>query len=258
MSEEDNNSQNQKIRFSRMAIWSLLLGILGFLTIVFVAINFYIEKGFLKGLSFLTILLIAVISTPLAFVLGMISIFKIRRNRHQLKGVGLSTAGILICIVSVTIITFGVIQIRALFYQVWCARGLEGFGPTMILYANDNDGKYPTSDKWCDLLLQGDYVTKEQFKCPRDQKGPCSYAINKNIVGMKLSDVPSDCVVLFESTPGWNQVGGPEILTTENHGGKGCNVMFCDFDVEFVKTEKLGKLKWKVEEGNSGGKGFSK
>jgi hypothetical protein len=43
----------------------------------------------------------------------------------------------------------------------------------------------------------------------------------------------------------WNQVGGPEILTTENHAGEGCNVAFADTSARFVKTEDLGKLKWK-------------
>jgi len=46
----------------------------------------------------------------------------------------------------------------------------------------------------------------------------------------------------------WNQVGGPEILTTENHDGQGCNVVFNDSHVEFVKTDKLGELRWKVNE----------
>jgi prepilin-type processing-associated H-X9-DG protein len=55
-------------------------------------------------------------------------------------------------------------------------------------------------------------------------------------------------VLLFESKPRWNVVGGREILTTENHNGEGCNVAFVDTHVEFVQTEDLGSLKWTVEE----------
>ncbi len=35
-----------------------------------------------------------------------------------------------------------------------------------------------------------------------------------------------DVVLLFESTGGWNQSGGAELLTTKHHEGKGCNVLF--------------------------------
>jgi prepilin-type processing-associated H-X9-DG protein len=51
-------------------------------------------------------------------------------------------------------------------------------------------------------------------------------------------------VLLFESRPGWNQSGGPELLTTENHHGKGCNVLFVDGSVRFIKSEELVGLKW--------------
>lgn len=47
----------------------------------------------------------------------------------------------------------------------------------------------------------------------------------------------------------WNQVGGPEILTTENHKGQGCFILFNDSHIEFVKPERLGELKWEAEEG---------
>ena len=55
-------------------------------------------------------------------------------------------------------------------------------------------------------------------------------------------------VLLFETKDGWNQLGGPEILTTENHEGKGCNILLNDGTARFVKTDELSKLKWKVEE----------
>lgn len=42
----------------------------------------------------------------------------------------------------------------------------------------------------------------------------------------------------------WNQVGGPELVTFENHKGQGCNVVFHDLHIEFVKPEQLGELNW--------------
>ena len=49
----------------------------------------------------------------------------------------------------------------------------------------------------------------------------------------------------------WNQVGGPEMLTTDNHKGIGCNVLFNDMHVEFVKAERLSELKWDTEKQDS-------
>ena len=46
----------------------------------------------------------------------------------------------------------------------------------------------------------------------------------------------------------WNQVGGPELLTTENHKGEGCNILFTDSHVEFVPAKRLGELRWKIED----------
>ncbi len=51
-------------------------------------------------------------------------------------------------------------------------------------------------------------------------------------------------VLLYETHPGWNQVGGPEILTVDNHQGEGCNVLFVDGHVEFVKSPGLPQLRW--------------
>ena len=126
-----------------------------------------------------------------------------------------------------------------------CRANLIGLGKAIKIYANDFDNKYPTPDKWCDLLIQHTDVTEKEFICPSAGKGRSHYAINPNCKPKS----PEDMVLLFETKGGWNQVGGPEILTTENHKGKGCNILFNDSRVEFVKTERLGELKWEVEEG---------
>lgn len=92
------------------------------------------------------------------------------------------------------------------------------------------------------------YNPDEAFKCPEVKEGRCNFAFNKNIAGMKLDDIPGDVVLLFESEPGWNQVGGPELLASEAHkrgrGIKGCNVAFADGIQRFVKKEDLDTLRW--------------
>ena len=57
---------------------------------------------------------------------------------------------------------------------------------------------------------------------------------------------PPDTVLLFESKVGWNQHGGPELFTFDNHNPKGGCVLFNDGSVRFIRTkEELKKLRWK-------------
>ncbi len=69
-----------------------------------------------------------------------------------------------------------------------------------------------------------------------------NYAINPNC----MPDSPDDMVLLFESKTGWNQYGGPEIFTFDNHDPKGGCVLFNDGTVKFIRTEEeLNNLHWK-------------
>ena len=49
----------------------------------------------------------------------------------------------------------------------------------------------------------------------------------------------------------WNQVGGLELLATENHKRKVYNFLFNDGHVEFVKAEDISELKWGTEKKDS-------
>lgn len=169
-----------------------------------------------------------------------------------------------------------------------CYINLCILGKAMNMYAGENDGQYPTADKWCDLLVAGDYVAfrrPDPFACRRSGaiEVESSFALNVNVAGRKPSEIGPDVVLLFETDFGvnplgrqgrvkdrqfpdwlfsvlrldrearvyklrWNQVGGPEILTTEYHDGEGCMVLFNNGRVDYVRTEQLGMLKWKPEQ----------
>jgi prepilin-type processing-associated H-X9-DG protein len=138
----------------------------------------------------------------------------------------------------------GLARVRQVAFRVQCGQNMSGLGKAMLIYANDYDDEFPTQTGWCDLLMKYAEMPREGFRCKGALEGPCNYAMNKNVWNFNKRDVPPDMVVLFETHPGWNQVGGPEILTTDNHQGEGCNVLFIDNHVEFVKTKDLKKLKW--------------
>jgi hypothetical protein len=68
------------------------------------------------------------------------------------------------------------------------------------------------------------------------------YAMNPNC----REDSPKDMVLLFESKPGWNQHGGPELFTFDNHDPKGGLVLLNDGTLKFIRTEEeLRQLRWK-------------
>jgi hypothetical protein len=160
---------------------------------------------------------------------------------------------------------------------------LSTLGKALQVYAGDFNDAYPTAHKWCDVLIEQDLVSDKQLICPASGavRGESSYALNKHIVGRKRSSAPADAVVLFETNFGagtdsregrlkdrefhkhlnegehsdervfrlrWNQVGGAEIVATENHDGKSCNILCNDGSVRRIRAEELGELKWKVEE----------
>ena len=102
-------------------------------------------------------------------------------------------------------------------------------------------------EKWCDDIAERyKYLEKEYvsafFKCPGQQEGKCNYALNPKC----KRDSPGDVVILFEAKAGWNQHGGPELFTFDNHDPKGGFVLLKNETVKFIRTEEeLQRLRWK-------------
>lgn len=126
-----------------------------------------------------------------------------------------------------------------------CASNLERIRDAVRLYTEQFDGVYPTPSKWCDLLLEGNYLKSKRFlRCPAVKGGPCNFAINPNC----SPNSPNDVVLIFETKGSWNQYGGPELLTFDNHKGKNAHILFNDGWIKFIKTEEADQLKWKPDE----------
>ena len=247
MNDTGNYAKGQKLRTSKLAVISPVLSILGFcIYLHFVTLEESVRSvlGVLIWQSFATV----------GIVFGAVALGKIRKGNGRIADRVSATLGIVMAGISFTFLFVCLIVTPAKRPPPIsiCGSHLHRLGIVMRLYANDFDGKYPTSDKWCDLLVENyderHYVDAKTFICKSALRGGdknrCHYAINPKAE----PNSPPDMVLLFETKGGWNQFGGPEILTTENHKGKGCNVLFNKGRVEFVKPERLGELKWEVEE----------
>jgi len=108
---------------------------------------------------------------------------------------------------------------------------------------------YPTARRWCDALVRGyravcggDDIAVLKHRCPSAGEGKSHYAMNPNCG----PDSTPDMVLLFETKAGWNQHGGPERFTFDNHDPRGGLVLLNDGTVKFIRTaEELKQLRWK-------------
>jgi prepilin-type processing-associated H-X9-DG protein len=121
------------------------------------------------------------------------------------------------------------------------------------VYTGDNYDRYP-STQWCDLILTNKIDKAELgglsidipkvLHCPDAPKNlRCSYAMNRQLVGIKDTDqIAQDTVLLFESDTGWNAIGGPEIIAKRHLGG--LNVALVDGSVQEIQAKDIPNLRW--------------
>ncbi|MBN1361583.1 MAG: hypothetical protein JW993_13375 [Sedimentisphaerales bacterium] len=166
--------------------------------------------------------------------------------------------------------------IQRLRLRWWCAFSIGG------LHFDDS---YPDPNHWCDAVAESlrqyrmsrggepmrrtytDLQIAAMFRCPvarrlasadanESREEVAGSATRDQTVRSWVSDYamnpdcgpnsPGDTVLLFETRAGWNQHGGPELFTFDNHDPKGGCVLLNDGTVKFIRTkEELAQLRWK-------------
>ncbi len=139
-------------------------------------------------------------------------------------------------------------------FGMGCSLNLQKLGEAISTYSNENQNQYPAPNHWCDLILKSGNIKKDDFICPevkfrwKRQLLPFPIPINRKSYYAINPDCepnsPQDTVLLFEIDGGWNKFGGPEILTTQNHSGEGCNILFNGDYIQFISTKQIAGLKW--------------
>ena len=117
----------------------------------------------------------------LALFFAVLALRKIIRTRNNLPlivipGVIMMTTMVLLAVWIYTLSTTPFTPA----YRLVCGPNMKGLGMAILVYADDNDGKYPTPDKWCDLVIQAGKIPKENFRCPANRKARSTYAMNPN------------------------------------------------------------------------------
>ena len=234
MSETDNTTQGQKPQISKLAVSSLVFSASGF-TLTGVSLTVWQTMGAVA----LCLLLIA-----FSVICGVAALLMIAWSKKKLVGVKIAGLSIAASVALYFMIgpAIDIVKHRSWANRI-CHSNLCELGRAIHLYSEENNGKYPTADKWCDLLVEYADVNKGLFICEsalqRGDTGPSHFAINPNCG----PNSPPDTVLLFETKEGWNQFGWPELLSTKCHKGVGCYILFNDYSVNF--EERSAELKWK-------------
>lgn len=238
-SKKEKDVQSRKPKHNIPAEWSFIFVLINLVLVLLLPFHFFKCATGLR------------IVAPLAIVLGIIGIYKIKKSKCELGGVVPALCGIIMGTATVTWIASGGVErmksrMRCHPPEMVCGTNISGLGKAMLIYANDH-GKYPVPDKWCDLLMEHADATEKTFLCygavQNGDEGPCHYAMNPHCGPNSAPEM----VLLFEAKGSWNKFGGVESLTFVNHKGYGCNILFNDLYTEFVGLEEVVELKWTDE-----------
>ena len=157
------------------------------------------------------------------------------------KTVSIILVAILICIVAIyCIFSLSYSElIKSFRYE-----NLRGLATALAVYRNDNNDMLPDFNQWCDKIIAEVDCSPKMFMGIIDsQEGVCGYALNRNLEGIKFSELSDKVVFIFEAKGPWNLSGGPELTKQSKH--KDIAVIFVDGFVDFVKKEDVDTLKWK-------------
>ncbi len=194
-------------RTSRLAVASLILGILGFLILPALA----------------------------GLVCGIVALVRIHNNPRALGGKGIAIAGTAVSGVMLLLIpVFAIVaaitlpalaQAKGKAQSIMAMNNVKQLSLAMHLYADDNRGQLPAPERWCDALqpyLGGNSTAVFQnpaIALDAPQGRTSGFGFNARIAGTNLDKIDPGTVIIFElQSPGWNIAGGPELMRQTQSG----------------------------------------
>lgn len=126
---------------------------------------------------------------------------------------------------------------------------LKQLGIGMMMYAGDNDDRYPQKERWCDDLrnyIKSDETWQSPFGDPAVSPR-CDYAMIAARAGQRqppVLEAPTTPILIESGSSKWNQSGHYELLPDparyEKSGKDGGLVAYADGSVKLVTYESLG------------------
>jgi hypothetical protein len=214
-------------KLSRMAIFSVVLGVIGFLGVT--------------GLA--------------GLILGIVSLVKINGSLGRLRGKGVAVTGIVLngimlllivpLVVMAGLLLPALAQAKSKAQTINCVNNLKQLSIAIKIYSRDNNDKFPSAANWCDAI-NTTVGSPRVFQCPDNLSLRCAYAYNKKVSGMEEGKVDPQTVVLFESNLGWNGAGGPNDVAMRHRRQSNQLVIvgFADGSVQQIPASRLSTLRW--------------
>ena len=206
-----NAKQSQKPRTSKLATTSLILVLSSICLFLpfFWFISFMESDSSLEQPNFVIPIAVAILCGLVASpYLGIGALWRIKQSNGLLVGKGRAITAIVVSGIIILGVVIPSITVSRPSRLV-CASTFRGLSTSIKVYAYENDDRLPTARNWCDLFICHVDVDPKQFRCPESDaiEGESSYALNKNVIGMKLSEIPSDVVLMFETSFGRTEQG---------------------------------------------------
>lgn len=213
---------------SRLAVSSLVLGILGVLTC---------------GLASL-----------FGLILGIVALVKIKNSRGALGGHGLALAGTIVSGIFLLLLPvlaiFAAMLLPALAaakqkaQTINCVNNEKQLALAVRIYSGDNGNHFPPAATWCDAINPA-VGSSKVFTCPAAGAGRrCDYGYNVKLDGLDESQVDRNTVMIFEADGGWNANGGPELMPGRARHSRTFVVAFADGSVRQLRENELSTLRW--------------
>ncbi len=211
---------------SGWAITSLVLGILGFFSCGIAAV--------------------------FGLVAGIVGLKKIKNSEGRLTGSGLAIAGIVVSGLMILMLPLfaamllpALAKAKAKAQNISCINNARQIALGVMIYATDNTN-CPNAATWCDAILP-EVGNQQVFLCKAGNENDRShYAYNAKLSGVDLDQIknPATTVMIFETSGGWNQSGGPELLLAIPRHNRGIVVGFVDGHVETITEPQFARLNW--------------
>ena len=185
----------------------------------------------------------------IAFISAIVALVQIKAAAGALAGRRLALLGIIVpIVVAVAYIrsSSGTAEQSQVTPTSQCRSNISRLAEVISEYRRDNNGRLPAAGKWCDIVLERLGGDESLFACPLAAGALCGYALNK-YAAEAGTDLPENMVLLFESAPGWNQVGGPELFAAQHRSRRGSVgiIVFGNGKARFISEEGLDGLNWK-------------
>jgi len=218
----ENRPQADRPRMSILAILSLVFGVVSTLALGFVTLDIYYRfslRGILRAHYYRTMDACGYFfagAALLAILFGVGAFLQIRLGRGRITGGRAARIGLLLVPAQIMLWIFLQVIFRPPEYtatSTTCFNNLKQLGTAFNMYEAAHGDRLPPTAGWNDAVLR--YARNKRIMvCPETFEDIPSYAMNRRLNGIAESEVadPSHCVMLFESAPGRNQSGGPELL----------------------------------------------